>query len=705
MADPQDDSTLTGSTNPQASSKFRIPSDKKGLIQWLETKRTQGKAIQPENQMKLNMAFYLGFQWVTWDHRMRAYRRPTVDIQDPNTPVRLSANKIGTLVRGHISKLTKNIPEPQARPVSNNDNDVSAARVSTRILAHELDRLQWNPTVQKFLQWPEVVGWGYMHPWWDADSGDSLGADDEGDLFEGEVCLDIVAPFELAVDPSSIKSDLSDALWCIRTTTLTCEAAWERWNVVLSGGSARSLAQEVHALGAVGQAEPSAASEDWVNVHQLWMKPCRAAPKGCVITWSGQVIIDNKLEYPYEHGELPFIQCNQLPGLGTREGRTTTTDLIPLQTDYNDTLSREATIRRQLTPKLVAAIGQVDPNKLTSRVELLPYMPGITAAPPHLEMPNAQWAQQFELGMNRDDKDMGEIVGSNEASQGTSAPSAAAATTLALQEADDTKLSISATELSSFIARVGRQVLLLAKQYWTEERTIRVWSDDNVLEAFRYSGADIQDRLDIHVSAESALPRSKSARVQLFMELQARFPGLIDPQMLMNMIDLPGTDLLTRSLDIDTRKQNREIGQLLQGENPQVRAYDNHVIHLKVLNDFRKSIDYENLPIEMQAHVDAHAAIHESLVLRQLGVQVPTPNATMDPAAMEQAQLASAGPSGPVGAPAPGGGGGQAPAAGGQNAGPPGMTSLAERAEIGGPGNPGRVPGIPLDTEAHLLGR
>ena len=464
------------------------------------------------------------------------------------------------------------------------------------------------------------------------------------------------------------------------------------------------------ALAGTGQAESAATAEDWVNVHQLWMKPCRAAPKGCVITWSGQTIIDQKMKYPYDHGELPFVQCNQLPGFGAREGRSWVTDLIPLQTDYNDTLSREATIRRQLTPKLVAAIGQVDPQRLTSRVEVLQYMPGIVGTPPTLELPNAGWAQQFELGMTRDSNDMGDRAGQNDATAGKSAASAAAATTMALQEGDATKLSISATELSTFIEQVGRQILLLSKQYWTEERTVRVWSDENIIEAFRYTGADIDERLDVHISSESALPRSKSARVQLFMELQARFPGLIDPQMLMNMIDLPGTDLLTKSLDVDTRKQNRELGQLLLGQNPQVRPYDNHVIHLKVINDFRKSIDYENLPIEMQAHIDAHAAIHESLVLRQMGIQVPTPQPTQDPAAMQQAQQAQAGPAGAPGMSAPGGGG-QAPppGPGGASPGPPGqaqpaLPSAAAMSGIGASGQPGRVPGVPLATEAQLIG-
>lgn len=702
MTDPSNDYTTTASTSPQAAKGFKLPTQDGPLLSWLEHKKDQGRAIMPVNQMKLNMAFFLGFQWVTWDHRMRAYRRPTVDIQDPNTPVRISSNKIGALVERHIAALTKNIPEPECRPVSNSDDDVSAARVGTRILNHELDRIDWNVKLQRFLQWPAVCGWGFLHVWWNPDLGDVVGTDieakgdDEGRLFAGDVCVELIPPFQLSVDPSGQDSAMEDATWCIRTTTLTCEAAWERWGVVLSGGSARSLAQEVHSLGAVGQAEPSAQAEDWVNVHQLWMKPCRAAPKGCVITWAGQTIIDKQIPYPYDHGELPFVQCNQLPGLGTREGRTWVTDLIPLQTDYNDTLSREATIRRQLTPKLVAAIGQVDPQRLTSRVELLEFMPGISATPPHLDLPSGVWAQQFELGLNRDSTDMGDRAGANDATQGKTAASAAAATTLALQEGDNTKLALSATELSTCIEHVGRQILLLAKQYWSEERTIRVWSDDNVIEAYRYNGADVDERLDIHVSSESALPRSKAARGQLFLELAKAYPSQFDLQTLMNMLDVPNTDLITKSMDIDTRKQSREIGQLLLGMNPQVRPYDNHVIHLKVLNDFRKSIDYENLPIEMQAHIDAHAAIHESLVLRQMGIQVPTPNPTQDPVALQQAQQAAAGPAGAPGSI------GTAPTAPPAPAAHPAPPSTAQLAGVGGAGQPGAVS---MDTQAASMGQ
>ncbi len=172
----------------------------------------------------------------------------------------------------------------------------------------------------------------------------------------------------------------------------------------------------------------------------------------------------------------------------------------------------------------------------------------------------------------------------------------------------------------------------------------------------------------------------------------------------MNLLEVPGTDLITRTLDEDTRLQWREISQLLAGEEPVVRPFHNHVIHLKVMNSFRKSLDYERMDVLDQARFDAHAAIHEMLVLRQQGVQLPTPSPVMDPVALQQAAQVAAGPAGayvpqsgaqapPQAAPQPGGSAMSEPA-------------IAQAAGIGqGAGTPGRVPAMPVDNQAAAQGQ
>ena len=110
----------------------------------------------------------------------------------------------------------------------------------------------------------------------------------------------------------------------------------------------------------------------FVAVSQLWLRPGRANPKGLVVTWAGQTLLEEPKPFPYTHGRLPFVPFNVLPAVGEgAAGRTWVSDLIAMQKDYNDARSREAAIRRVMTPKILAAKGQIDPQRLTSRVEVI----------------------------------------------------------------------------------------------------------------------------------------------------------------------------------------------------------------------------------------------------------------------------------------------------------------------------------------------
>ena len=679
------------------------PTDPDELISWADNKRKMGRSAMAEYQMKLNLAFMLGYHWVTWDPRQRQFVQPRIDTTDPNAPVRITSNKIKSNAERRVAKITAKAPEPQCRPVSDSDEDTAAAKVGTRVLGSELNRLEWDTWLPEFMFKPETYGYAYAFVHWNPKEGNKVGkrSDGTGDLWEGQIGLEQVPAYELSVDPAALR--MRNARWAVRSTNMTREEAWERWGVVLEGGAHRSIAQQVIALGNAALTE--SVQSEWVEVHQLWLKPGKAAPKGLVFTWSQQTVIEKK-DFPYEHGRLPFVQCNVLPAIASREGMTWVTDSIPLQVDYNDAISREATIRRQLVPKWIGANGQIDPLRVTNRVEVMTYNPGIAATPPHLEMPNAGWAAQFEEGLNRDQQDMQDRAGINDASAGHAASTAPAASIMALQDADEKgSMRLTANEMSRFIADVGWQILMLARQYWAEDRTVRIWSDENILEAYRYIGSDIAEQLDVHVSTESAMPQSKAAQAQLIFELQQRFPNLIQPQDVIRLLNVPGVDFLTRSVDADTKKQYREIGKLLNGDMPPVAPFDNHQIHLKVLNDFRKSADYENADDDFRVRVDAHAAVHEMLILRQLGIAVPTPQPTMDNNALQQAATVSAGPAGrqsDMPSIEPG-----AEYNNPYSTVPTDMSEngLAAKGGIGqGANQPGRVPGIPVDNQIASMG-
>lgn len=699
--------TLPAPKNDQ----FLAPTgDDKELLGWIEAKRMQGKRRIPHVQMRLAMAFVLGHQWSIWDRNRGRFQTPIARKSDPNPPVRITVNKIGGIVERSIAKLTKDAPMPAARPMSEDARDGDTARVATRILEHELDRVQWDALVVDFYFWVITLGYSFIHVYWDPTDGKPVGTvklpdDTEQTVNLGNVKFDVVPAFELLVDPNAL--DFEDAMWCLRETSWTKEAVWNKWGIVpVNPDYGGSLADDVWALSMQGDADNGVAqtragrhNSDFVYVKQFWMRPGRAAPKGLVITYSGETVLEKREAFPYKHNMLPFVQFNMLPGLGTREGRTWLTDLIPLQIDYNDARSREATIRRLLTPKVLAPTGSIDPNRVTSRVEIITYAP--TGERPTMMIPDSGWMAQYEEGMTRADQEMGERAGQSDASSGRAPSSQPAAAILALQDSDDTKLAISVKQMNAGVERVGKMMLSLVRQFWSEERTVRTWSDsDGQLEIWHYNRGAIDGEFDVHIASESGVPRSPAARAQLALDLhKLGVQPFDDPQVLLKFIDMSGSDLVMDALNIDTRQAHRENGLMMSGEDVEIHSFDKHFIHIVEHMSIMKTIDYEQLSPAGKAIFDAHLEAHMQVVQQmfQNGDMIGLTLAGF-----------------PLGGGGAGGKGGPSERINFKDA-PPGVQSQmlaqaglvepagqspAQQTGIGGPGQPGHVPGQSTDSQA-----
>lgn len=683
---------------------YLIPEDPEKLVAWLETKRKAGHKHLPDLQMKLNLAYLLGQQWLVWDRDKRQFRRPTWRPNDPNAPIRITINKIGGIVERTIARILKEAPDPECRAVSDDETDVGAARVGTRILDHEMDRVGWDVLMVDLYFWVVTIGWSYLHVYWDPSAGSIVGelALEGGEpqtqqtqqVHQGEVVAEMVPAFELSVDPNA--RTMEDARWAVRTVSLTKEGCYEKYGVVPpSDMPGMTLVDEVYALTTTAREDRPLV--DGVPVNQLWIRPgSRIAPEGAVITWVGTTVLEQK-PYPYEHGKLPFVQFDLLPGMGMREGRTWVTDLIAIQADYNDARSREAAIRRVMTPKIVFPVGSIDQQRLSSRIEAIPY--NQNGNPPNYLMPDARWMAQHETVMNRAQSEMGERAGQADVSSGTAPASMPAASVMALQEADDTKLAISLKLMSKGISQVGWQWLMLVRQFWQEPRIVRTWSQEGDLEVGDFVGSDLGNTLDVHVSTESALPKSKAARMNLLMEL-LQIPGMFtNPRDFLKQLDMPGISPLLAAMSIDNKQAERENAKMAKGDwvGVQVHEWDNHQVHLQEHNDFRKSEEYEKLYIaalqeaqtqqpgqatQLVAYIDAHVDMHQQMFVAQQ---------------MGQPQLPGQ-PGGPPGGAHP------PPSSPGEGGGESQATQIHQAAGIGGPGEPGVVPGIAPDEQAARMG-
>ncbi|MGH2567684.1 MAG: hypothetical protein ACRDGA_05050, partial [Bacteroidota bacterium] len=183
---------------------------------------------------------------------------------------------------------------------------------------------------------------------------------------------------------------------------------------------------------------------------------------------------------------------------------------------------------------------------------------------------------------------------------------------------------------------------------------------------------------------------SKAGRAQLFIELWQQ--GIVtDPRMFIQMLDLPPTDILTDEFNRQVKKQERELGRMLDGGPvEQVDPLsDNHELHAKVLIDFMQEAEWEdvvrNTPDRAETirdHLIGHISILGSQTQGETGAPPGGPNALSFNQGVGPAEVS--------GLP------GQAP---------PPVPGLTDLALLGGrTGQPGLVPGVDEDTQAAALG-
>lgn len=682
-------------------------------------------------EAKRNLAFYRGYQYLVnaGTSAQPTLKRALPDDEDPHSRVMITINKVGPQVDRLVAKMTKGNPVPECRPVSQDEKDVSGAQVGTRILASENQRLDMALKIIRLYYWVVPCSTAFLHMCWNDKDGPPVGKGSKDQpLFKGNVDVNIVPHFQIVMNPDA--PDMHGARWCIHELAMTADEIYEEWGVEVPSDAPRlnTLTDEMSMLGMTSRTTSDTDTEKF-SVRRLWLPKgkSRSCKDGMKFVWCGEKALEDRIDFPYDHNHLPFAQFNFLPPQESAWGTTSITRTIEMQKDYNHARSREADIMDRLVPFLVAAQNQVDPDLFGDLVQILTYRGA--APPPSYVTPPDGWQNMWERTMDRADHEFGEATGITEAAKGGLAGTSPGVTVLAQQEAAAEPLHVPAKELTKGLSEYGWQHLMLVKQYWDEKRLVRTWSEAGKLEVERFSRADLSSQLDVHVSPESALPRSKAGRAELAIQLWQN--GLVtDPRVFVRMLELPSTDVLAKSFDEDVKHAERENDMLAHCEltstkqpqidpdtgqpvidsldgrpvmedvpvfegMPEVEDWHNQEVHVAVHNSYRKTDEFQKSSDVVKAAFEAHVNVHMEIM------------GSRQQAQQQQTMMAAGGPPGAGAAP-----GGPAQELGGLV--PPNMDGsqrppvpdITRLAMMGGrAGHPGRVPGVSPDDQAAAMGR
>lgn len=600
------------------------PSEEKKLLSMLDGWFTHCTKARTnfERQWYYNMAFYFGKQWVQWVGGSSANSNNFTRLVEPAAPnwrVRLVTNKIRRYVRTELTKLNKERTQWYVKPKTTEDTDVAGARAAEQLSEYLFDITRFPVTKRRATFWMLLLGSSFLKSSYDDNAVGS-------DKIPGLPVLDAVNAFHLFA-PDLQEEEIEGQPYLIHTSTKSQEWVYDTFGVRMEADVAagsNSLEQKfLNALSLKGSE-----NSKYVYVKEAWIKPQGEFPNGALITWAGSHILAYYDAWPYQNPAYPFAKMDHIP-TGRFYGDSIIVDLIPLQKEVNRTKSQLVEAKNRMArPQLIAPKGSIDANKVTSEPGLIVfYQPGFVPPAP---MPLTQIPQYVIEELDRGYKDMDDLAGQYEITQGRTPPGVEAASAIAyLQEENDTLLLASVASIEEAIEKTGQAMLSLVDQFWDVQRTITVTGENNAFETYLFSNSNIAGNTDFKVEAGSSIPRSRAARQAFLMDLASR--GFIQPDRLLRYLDMMETNRMFDESQVSIRQAQREntimrmspppqpqMPMQMPGQEPpppqpppvQVNIYDDHIEHINTHSIFMRTQQYEQLPDEVKNIFMQHLQQH-----------------------------------------------------------------------------------------------
>ncbi|OAS19251.1 hypothetical protein [Paenibacillus oryzisoli] len=632
---------------------------------FVKEKSDEGTSWAVIRQIQINRAFFRGFQWISWDKNNRRVFVP--DLRPGEK--RYTYNKIKPAVLTLQAKLCKNRVQLEVSPDTDDDERIETARGAQKFLKYQWNDDSMDHKSRRLRFHMLVDGFPALKVYVDKTKGDDLSIDPEmiQELDEemdqksipmktGKIVTQVVDQLALKVDPTA--EDIEEIKWAMEERPMDVEEIAEIWGKEVEPDGEIALRQTFDQLS--GSESAVKKYKNMAIVYDYWELPCARYPKGLRIVVSG----GTELEKSTDPGEFPFVFFPAVPVPGRAISDGIVNDLTTPQKSYNIKRTAEARILEEMgNPMWTIPLGTLeDEDEISNEIGgIIHYTPNTGSKPERVQ--GASVDAGWQNAMERDEADMEDISGAHEISQGSTPKGNNTLGGLQLQvEQDETKLALLVQSYEDGIKKWGEKVLRLVQKHFPEEQQLSIVGENGEVEAFSFSGADLENGWVVDVVPGSSMPTLKAVEDQKVMSMwgagmfinpntgqpdtrrvvrmlgesiansyfddtlqdenKARFENrtwqktFADPN-LANALMKYSRDMEVYKVGVEMSQQKgvtpEELGfprPQLPAKLPIVRDFYDHQTHIEQHNRFRKTDDYDNLPPEFQQLIDQHVQEH-----------------------------------------------------------------------------------------------
>jgi hypothetical protein len=653
------DDASVGTLKPKDDEQLKIRLAAIGM-EWFHT--CQSQRIGQERQWYMNLAFFYGKQYVQF--RQAGGPSSTFDLYTPKAPqwrVRLVVNQIRKIVRKEISRLTAQKPNAFVVPASTEDADVFAAQAGEQIWDSLWRKVKFNKILRDVIFWQAVCGNGFFKSYWDPTKidEDSSANPDGGTPVYGDICIERISPFHLFA-PDLMCTEIEDQPYIIHAQVRSNSWIKQNFGIDPVINKFESVDDKLYSAMDINRQD---SKKNQSVILEIWVKPgyLPELPNGGMFTIAANQCFQFFPQWPYDHGQYPFTKIDSIP-TGKFYTSSIIEDLIPLQRELNRSRSQLIESKNKMSkPQLVAQEGSVDAKRITTEPgQVITYKMGFEPPQP---LPLQNLPSYVTEEINRLYDDMSDISGQHDVSNGSTPPGVTAATAISfLQEQDESLIAGHYSSIEEAIEKIAAQSLAYVKMYWDEERTVKVVGLEGSFDVQTFKNSDLRGNSDIRVESGSALPTSRAAKQAFIMDLMKM--GFIQPDEGLEILEVGGLNRIYERTQVDKRQAQRENlrmrvvteqdmqqhAQEWSQQNPElqketdmglkldpppiigVNSYDNHELHIKIHNDYRKSQYFESASSTTKALFEQHVKDHMEASMGAFTGALPVdPNALPDP--------------------------------------------------------------------------
>ena len=587
--------------------------------------RRRGERKSLELQWRLNLNYFMGNQYceIGQNGEIEDYGKQYFWQQ------REVYNHTATVLETRISKLASIKLGMSVRPLTSDEGDKASASFSTKILSSVFNEINLQKLMGEASMWSEVTGTSLYKVVWDRDQGKRIGRNKDGDIYDGEVRVEVIPPFEIYPD-SVTNMQLEDCRSLIHAKAYPVAEIKDKWGVEVPkeeiSGFSVTGGSTIGGLGYSGfvQGLSEGSLSEHAMVIERYELPTSERPNGRLVIVAGdQVIFDGDLPYiNKEDGRrgYPFAKQTAIVCPGSFFGTSIVERMIPIQRAFNAVKNRKHEYLNRMTMGVLAVEdGSVDvenleedglsPGKvlIVRQGGRMPQMLEIGSVPVELIREEERLLDEFTL-----------ISGVSDLMKYSQAPttnSSGKAISL-LMEQDESRLKMTATEIRSAIKEVAKQVLRLYKQFAVRSRMKRIAGDNGDVELRYFDRNDISsDDVVYDVSGdvlESASSRKNMVIELLNLGLLSDEDGKISQPNKAKVLEMLGFGNWesARELDDLNKKRAMEENERVSAGEIEPEEVDDDDIHIAEHSKALLGREYDYTP-EAKARLVAHIRLHK----------------------------------------------------------------------------------------------